>query len=492
MIGLASPRRRLRVAGRDLDEAVERLLMDHDLERGQDASGQKPSSASLDLRAVSDAAVDPFEIAAALEAVGVRPPFVRDRFGRDDVFDLAHEMYQRIPLRPAPVAAGPRPVSGGRRDLLRGAVFAVPGIAFTDVLRAGGTRVSWWALPFALTVGWALGQLVAMLGHTLRNRRDVAGGRLVVSLLLLAGLVCSLIGSVGIGFWLGTTPTTPLVVTLFVSFMVASGVLLLHEEEHVLAWAIVPAGLAYLLALLGGHAHHVGQIALGLELTAVAIVVLGALRHSSWRRWHRTRLVAADTGDALAHLLHGACCGGVVSAVLMLALHTVGTRAVSEPVTWPLLLTLGVMEWQLRSFRAAVHRVRHTFGSLERFASSAWRAFGRAIGSYALAIVGTSAAIAGGLALAGRSAPLRPLVVQAVLGLLLFADLVVLTCGGVRQVLRCWLAGIAAAALAALIFHLDGGRIDPETAWIGALIGTSVVCLALLTTARRVVRSPLT
>lgn len=491
MIGLASPRRRLRVVGHDLDEAVESLLVDYDLERGQDAHDEKPDSAILDLRAVSDAAVDPFEIAAALEAVGVRPPMVRERFGRDDVFDLAHEMYRRIPLRPFPGPTTQRPLPGGRRDLLRGAVFAVPGIAFTDVLRAGGTRVSWWALPFALTIGWALGQLVAMLGHTLRNRRDEAGGRMIVTLLLAAGVVGSLVGAAGLGHRFGSTAATPLVVALFVSFMVASGVLLLHEEEHVLAWAIVPAALAYLAALLGGHAS-TGRLALGLELVAVLIVFVGALRHASWRRWRRPRLVAADTGDVLAHLFHGACCGAVVSAVLMLALHTVGTRAVSEPVTWPLLITLGVMEWQLRSFRAAVHRVRNTFGSLERFASSAWRAFGRAIGSYALAIGATSVAIAVCLVLAGRSAPLRPLVVQAVLGLVLFTDLVVLTCGGVRQVLRCWLAGIAATAFVALVFHLDGGQIDPESAWIGALIGTSVVCLALLATARRVVRSPLT
>ncbi len=492
MIGLASPLHRSRLRGIDFDDAVEDLLVRHDLERGQDAASGAPGSASLDLREVSSAAVDPFEIAAALEAVGVHQRTVRSQFGRDDVFELAAHMFDRIPLRPVAAPRRQRPAAGGPRDLLRGAVFAVPGLAFTDVLRGAGVAVAWWTLPLALTLGWSLGQAVAVLGHMLRNRQDPVGGRVVNGRILLVSGVVAGAATTACVAWLGGGPADLVVGLGFVVFMVSSGVLLLHEEERVLAWAIVPAVVAYGAVAAGGAAHRYAVAALVCEGAAVVVVLVAACRHATVRIWRPTRLLSADLPDTLRHLVHGACCGAMVSSVLLLALGTGDVGAVREPVTWPLLLTLGVMEWQLRSFRAAVHRLRATLCSLERFASTARRALRRSIGLYTASIVVASAGVAVLLMLTHRPVAYRPLVVQALLGVLLCTDLLVLVSGGIRSVLRCWLVGALAGAATLIVFAHRATPVDLDHAWVAALVTVVVISCALLLTARRVVRSPLT
>ena len=65
---------------------------------------------------VCESAVDPLEIASALEFEGMGDQTVRERYGYSDVFTLAEQMYVRVPRRPAdrrprrgPVAGGPVP-----------------------------------------------------------------------------------------------------------------------------------------------------------------------------------------------------------------------------------------------------------------------------------------------------------------------------------------------------------------------------------------------
>ena len=58
---------------------------------------------------VCESAVDPLEVASALEFDGFSDRSVRGQYGVDDVFALARTMYLRVPRRPAYPAAGPEP-----------------------------------------------------------------------------------------------------------------------------------------------------------------------------------------------------------------------------------------------------------------------------------------------------------------------------------------------------------------------------------------------
>ncbi|MFE6284674.1 hypothetical protein [Streptomyces sp. NPDC057877] len=78
-------------------------------------------------RELCERAVDPLEIAAALEAHGVTDRTAA-RFRHRDVFSLAEEMYARVPRDAEPVPASPSPparTGGLLRPLLPGALAAV-------------------------------------------------------------------------------------------------------------------------------------------------------------------------------------------------------------------------------------------------------------------------------------------------------------------------------------------------------------------------------
>ncbi|MEV8531151.1 hypothetical protein [Streptomyces sp. NPDC051211] len=74
-------------------------------------------------RELCEQAVDPLEIAAGLEALGVTDRTAA-RFRHRDVFSLAEEIHARVP-RPSGQAEEPRPSPYWNRRLLRGCAFAL-------------------------------------------------------------------------------------------------------------------------------------------------------------------------------------------------------------------------------------------------------------------------------------------------------------------------------------------------------------------------------
>ena len=79
---------------------------------------------------VVTAAVDPLEIAASLETCGLSNAVVKDRFGHQDVFGLAQELYGSARFRGAPAKDPGTKRPGGIADLGRGVVFATPTLMF--------------------------------------------------------------------------------------------------------------------------------------------------------------------------------------------------------------------------------------------------------------------------------------------------------------------------------------------------------------------------
>lgn len=447
-----------------------------------------PSPTTVDLEAVVSSALDPLEIAASLEAVGAGGWAVAGRFDRADVFGLASLLHERVPFVPGRARSDDhlaRP--GSTVDLLRGAIFAVPGIVFTAALRAGGLHLAWWCLPLALTIGWSAGQVVASLSSALRGRADASGERSALAIaLVVTGLVAATVTS-SAAVVTGASSSTVGIAIGFALFMAASAVLVAFGREPLLALALVPGTLGLAGALAAGPGGIPTWAALAAQGLTVLITVAFAARECSGRRTPPT-LCRADRPPLVRAAVHGACCGLTVSVVVALAVRG-GPTVRTSVAAWPLLLSLGVMEWQVRSFKWSVQRAGRSVGEVEQFRRAAWRAFLRSLGLFVVVLGALSVAAASAIAAGHRAVPVDPLVVQAILGVAFFADLAVVACSGLRDAVACWVAVVAAGATAAGIALVAGVDVTPSLAGHGALVASLALLLALGATAHRVVRS---
>ena len=117
------------------------------------------------------AAVDPLEIAAALEVNGISHAVAIERYGRGDVFSIAHSIWNRMPHEPVAVAESDwSRQPGTSTDLLRGLLHAAPVVLLLALCHSLDTRLERWVLPVAISAGWGLSQGVAHLTAVARVR----------------------------------------------------------------------------------------------------------------------------------------------------------------------------------------------------------------------------------------------------------------------------------------------------------------------------------
>lgn len=189
-------------------------------------------------------AVHPYEVAALLESEGLSPAVVEERYGHPTVFSLASALYERVPRvfpEPAPTPDPWRP--DHVRCLLRGALFALPGLAYllTAPLWHAEQHVA--ALIVAGLVSWAWGQALGHRAHLrLAAGRREAGRTLLLGAPLGAALAtaCAAVPAQG-------GPVT-LVAAAQSVYLAAAGVLLVLGAEWLLLAALTPlvAGAAVL------------------------------------------------------------------------------------------------------------------------------------------------------------------------------------------------------------------------------------------------------
>lgn len=101
---------------------------------------QRPHAAAPDpidelaarLEELIAAAVHPDEVAAILESDGMTDAHIRTTYGRQDSFELAEDLYARVERRYPPAASPAADPwhTGLPACLLRGLVFALPGLAY--------------------------------------------------------------------------------------------------------------------------------------------------------------------------------------------------------------------------------------------------------------------------------------------------------------------------------------------------------------------------
>ncbi len=189
-------------------------------------------------------AVHPYEVAALLEAEGLTAPMVRERYGHPNLFSLAAALYEQVPRtfpEPAPAADPWRPDTV--RCLLRGVLFALPGLAYLLTAPLWNVREHASPLIVAGLVSWAWGQA---LGH--RAHLRMATGRREGARTLLVGAPLGALVATAAAAPLAGSGLLLLATAAQSVYLAAAGVLLVLARERLLLAALSPlvAGAAVL------------------------------------------------------------------------------------------------------------------------------------------------------------------------------------------------------------------------------------------------------
>jgi hypothetical protein len=443
------------------------------------------------LVAACAAAVDPLEIAAWLETRGLSKQVAADSFGYPDVFSAAEVVYATLPFAAVEPPAPPAEQMGGPMDLLRGALYVLPAFFLPVVVVGFSLRPHWWVLPIGLTVAWAVSQAAAVFAWALRARGSersyslVAFSSVMVSATVCAG--CSVLACLALG---GNQASVLEAVGVAV-YIAAAGMLLFRSLEWLLGLCILPAALGCLFST--GHfpltvSQRQGAWAV---VASVVLVVVTAIGHVSREHWRRPSFAKADRGRAGKYLVYGLGCGLLVSIFIGFsdALSESGIAVLIA--MWPLMLTLGLMEWQLRSFRARVADALPKSSDLAQFAHRARRSFLRSTGIFAVALVILSAM---GVAIGyGRSASNVMLLVASIgsVGVALFLALMVVSSGQINLVLICWGTTFAVFAALLTVTAVVSGHVAPAAGLASLLAAAATAIVFLAVQAWRVLASPI-
>ncbi|MCS0634883.1 hypothetical protein NX801_04250 [Streptomyces sp. LP05-1] len=318
-------------------------------------------------------AVHAYEVAAVLESEGLTGERIRQRYGHPNLFSLAAELYRLVPRTypEPPVPADPwRP--DHVRCALRGALFALPGLAFpltAPLWEADGRSVP--GLVAAALVSWAWGQAV---GH--RAYLRLATGRREAGRALLTGApLGAVLASLAALLVAGPGPAALIAVGQSV-YLAAAGVLLVLGRERVLLASLGPlaAGAVALPWWDPGP-----LLRTGLPLLTVA----AATGAAGWavRGTLREPAVPGDVPPGyLGSLPYGLF--GLAAGVLVLCAGQDRPYAVVA-----LTLSMGPAEWLLYRFRGLAVRALLASSSARGFTLRCARALGLCLGGYLLPLL---------------------------------------------------------------------------------------------------------
>ena len=436
-------------------------------------------------------AVDAWEIAAGLEADGMSDADCT-AYGYSDVFGLAAALFARVPRRGAHLvtATSRRPITVVR-SILRGLIYALPGLAAVAVLnRTDAPSIV--MLLTALALGWGWSQAWSFLGHRSLGWRGDRVARSVLRTGLVAGVL--VVPAVLAVTSLLVGASLPVVAdgTAVAVYMVAAGVLLVLGDDVALLAALVPGSVAGLLYLLGAPP---GGLVGAIVLAALSLLLVLGLAFVATRdrqpdsrgaRHARPRVVLSrlDLLSAAPHFAYGVVCAVIVGLgpMTMAALHHRPAGA-GWYVALPVVLSMGAAELQLERLMARSHDLLQATTGPAEFAEGTRRAFGSAVSGYvAVVIVGSILALA--VARGGSRLDTVVLVAgYAALASCFFVALVLVAIGRVIAATTCLTIGLVAYLCLSLL-----GSSAPDAAY---LVSFSVLFLAMVVVALTRLRSPL-
>ncbi|MHB1433617.1 MAG: hypothetical protein ACYCVZ_16085, partial [Streptosporangiaceae bacterium] len=319
-------------------------------------------------------AVDPLEIASALEFEGLGDQQAADRFGRADVFDLAEEMYRLVPRDPSEPDPPADPWQGSRlRPAVHALLYGIPAVCFTAIggLFAGPGVLT--GLVVALVAGWSLAQALAYAGYLRLGQSGTAQAQRT----LRAGLAIGLPLAVAVMLATRAVTGARVPVTGFgigeAAYMLGAAVLMVLGDEAWLFAALTPglaAGAAFLAA---GRPRGLEPLVwVGLAVTALACVGFAVLRTPDRGGPGGRHLSRTDLPGLAAAAGFGMFAAGLFvfpTAVIVYGRGRIPPGALLAIM--PLSLSMGVAEWSLLWYRRRTRSLLLSGIEIEAFASRA-------------------------------------------------------------------------------------------------------------------------
>ncbi len=326
---------------------------------------------------VCESAVDPLEIASALEFDGLNDQLVRKLYGVSDVFALAEEMYRRVPRRPAEPEPAADPWQLSKiRPALHGLLYGLPTVCFPAAAGLLSGQGVLRGLVVALLTAWALSQGLAYLGYARLSRSGAAQAARV----LLAGMVT---GAVAVALVMALTGLTGRVPAGALVFGFGLGAYMLGADRALLV-VLAPAvlGSVAFLALgrppqldyaIWGALAATPALALGLAgwLAGRESILLGSRRgrHAGTRQPAGKLITAAELRGALPSAGFGLVAAGLLVFPVVAGLAgQKGPNTGALLAALPLALSMGAAEWLLVWFRRRTQRLLRATRKLATFA----------------------------------------------------------------------------------------------------------------------------
>lgn len=419
--------------------------------------------------AVCASAVDPLEVASALEFDGMSDRAARAAYGVPDVFALARLLYARVPRRPAAPAAEPDPWTASR-PLPRGLLYALPAVCFPAAGSLLGGPGILPVLVGGLLSGWGLSQGLAALGYQRLGTSGLEQARQVLRAGLAGCLAVVALVMTATALAAGARPSAAAFGGGEAAYMLGAGVLLVTGAERWLPAAMAPGvtGAVVFLAL-GKPAQLTDQTWAALAVTPLLACVFAVTGTAGAGR-RRGRLPSpAELRGAVPAGALGLLAAGLLSFPLVAGASGHGggnTGALIAAV--PLALSMGAAEWCLLWYQRGTRLLLRQTDDGRWFRRRARRALLTAVVlSTAAATVLTGIAL-GTAVLSGR-VPLDRTVLLPAAGYLLLGAAMFLAL--LLQAVRYRLVPLAAAAAAlGAEIALRGGGVTVQVAVPAALL----------------------
>ncbi|MFJ3764748.1 hypothetical protein ACWEPZ_26710 [Streptomyces sp. NPDC004288] len=390
-------------------------------------------------------AVHPDEIAALLESDGMNDEHIRLTYGRADSFSLAEDLYARVERRHPEPAAPPAGAWYGELAgcLLRGLVFALPGLAYVLAapLLAGahgrfGLPAGTVPLLAGAVTGWVWNQALSHRAYTWLG----LGDRPAAARALLTGAPAGALAGAAVALATAGPGETPAAVLAAGQslYLAAATVLLVLGRERALLCALLP--------LTGAVPAFRWDLPDALRATLLltslaASVVLAAL---VLRPGARPGAAGRGGPPRAASLPYGLF--GLGSGLLVLRAGVGDTTVGGAGAVIALTLSMGPAEWLLHRFRdGSLTRLR-TLTTAREFRRAVTGTLVLCLGGYLTVLL--ALALAASLAWPGAPWPTLPRLVTLLLtGTVLWLGLLLQAFGAVLSAATVCLLAAAAQSV---------------------------------------------
>jgi len=399
-------------------------------------------------RTVCESAVDPLEVASALEFDGVSDRAARAGYDVPDVFALGRLLYARVPREPAPPEAEPDPWRASQ-PLLHGLLYALPAVCFPagGALLVGPGKLP--ALVIALLASWGLSQGLAAVGYLRLGTSGIGPARRV----LRDGLaVCLVVVVVTMTVVALVVHARPAVLPFGVgegAYMLGACVLFVTGGERWLPVALAPGVTGATVFLVLGKPtvlEYQTWAALAATPLLACLIAVAYTGEVGPRDGHGRLLNRAELLGALPAVALGLTAAGLLSFPLVAGVSGHGGENVGALIaSVPLALSMGAAEWSLLWYRRAARRLLWQTDDPYWFSGRVARLLLVALAQYMSGMIATVGVALGVAVLAAQVRPDQTVLLSIASYLLLGAAMFLVL---LLQTLRVRLVPLALAALA--------------------------------------------